>query len=67
MEEIAATFGAAGLPEGFHRAAAEIYARSPHAGAETHAGTEAHAGTDRAGSAGPLAAVLAALLSREVT
>lgn len=27
MEEIAATFGAAGLPEGFHRAAAELYAR----------------------------------------
>jgi len=27
MEEIAASFGAAGLPEGFHRAAAEIYRR----------------------------------------
>ncbi|HEY3067901.1 MAG TPA: DUF1932 domain-containing protein [Methylomirabilota bacterium] len=27
MEEIAATFGAAGLPEGFHAAAAEIYRR----------------------------------------
>jgi hypothetical protein len=25
MEEIAATMAAAGLPEGFHRAAAEIY------------------------------------------
>jgi hypothetical protein len=25
MDEIAATFGAAGLPEGFHRAAAEVY------------------------------------------
>jgi 3-hydroxyisobutyrate dehydrogenase-like beta-hydroxyacid dehydrogenase len=27
MEQIAATFGAAGLPDGFHRAAAEIYTR----------------------------------------
>jgi len=27
MEEIAATFGAADLPVGFHQAAAEIYAR----------------------------------------
>jgi hypothetical protein len=30
MEEIAATMGAAGLPEGFHLAAAEIYRRAPH-------------------------------------
>jgi hypothetical protein len=30
MDEIADTFTAAGLPEGFHRAAAEIYGRSPH-------------------------------------
>ena len=30
MDEIAATMAAAGLPEGFHRAAAEIYLRSPH-------------------------------------
>jgi 3-hydroxyisobutyrate dehydrogenase-like beta-hydroxyacid dehydrogenase len=29
MNQIAATFAAAGLPEGFHRAAAEIYERSP--------------------------------------
>src|ERR1700761_2148778 len=27
MEEIAATFGAAGLPEGLHRAAADVYRR----------------------------------------
>jgi hypothetical protein len=27
MEEIAATFAAAGLPDGFHQAAAEIYRR----------------------------------------
>jgi 3-hydroxyisobutyrate dehydrogenase-like beta-hydroxyacid dehydrogenase len=31
MDEIADTFAAAGLPEGFHRAAAEVYRRSPHA------------------------------------
>lgn len=30
MEEIAATMAGAGLPEGFHRAAAEVYRRSPH-------------------------------------
>ncbi len=30
MEEIADTFASAGLPDGFHRAAAEIYQRSPH-------------------------------------
>ena len=30
MGQIAETFAAAGLPDGFHRAAAEIYARSPH-------------------------------------
>jgi 3-hydroxyisobutyrate dehydrogenase-like beta-hydroxyacid dehydrogenase len=29
MEEIAATFAAAGLPDGFHRAAAELFRRSP--------------------------------------
>ena len=29
MEEIADTFATAGLPDGFHRAAAEIYQRSP--------------------------------------
>jgi 3-hydroxyisobutyrate dehydrogenase-like beta-hydroxyacid dehydrogenase len=32
MEEIAATFGAAGLPEGFHLAAAEIFRGTPPAG-----------------------------------
>jgi hypothetical protein len=31
MNEIAETFAAAGLPDGFHRAAAEIYRRTPHA------------------------------------
>jgi 3-hydroxyisobutyrate dehydrogenase-like beta-hydroxyacid dehydrogenase len=38
MEEIAATMGAAGLPEGFHQAAAEIYRRAPH---EAEAGLDA--------------------------
>jgi len=28
MEEVAATFRSAGLPDGFHRAAAEVYART---------------------------------------
>ena len=32
MQEIAATMAAAGLPEGFHRAAAEIYRRAPRDG-----------------------------------
>ena len=32
MEEIAATMAAAGLPEGFHQAAAEIYRRFAPAG-----------------------------------
>jgi 3-hydroxyisobutyrate dehydrogenase-like beta-hydroxyacid dehydrogenase len=30
MEEVAQTFADAGLPEGFHQAAAEIYRRAPH-------------------------------------
>jgi 3-hydroxyisobutyrate dehydrogenase-like beta-hydroxyacid dehydrogenase len=34
MEEIADTFDAVGLPDGFHRAAAEIYRRTPHEQAE---------------------------------
>ncbi len=39
MEEIAATMGAAGLPEGFHQAAAEVYRRfSPADGAGNEAG-----------------------------
>ena len=38
MEEIAATMAAAGLPGGFHQAAAEIYRRFPPADA---AGQEA--------------------------
>ena len=33
MEEIAATMSAAGLPPGFHEAAAAIYDRVPHAAA----------------------------------
>ncbi len=50
MEEIAAAFTAAGQPDGFHRAAAEIYGRSPH---------DEHADED-----GALERVLAALAGR---
>ena len=42
MEEIAATMGAADLPEGFHQAAAEIYRRfAPADGAGNEAGRDA--------------------------
>ena len=34
MDEIAEAFLAAGLPDGFHRAAAEIYRRASHADAD---------------------------------
>ena len=34
INEISETFAAAGLPDGFHRAAAEIYRRSPHGQAD---------------------------------
>jgi hypothetical protein len=34
MNEIAETFTSAGLPDGFHRAAAEIYQRSPRGDAD---------------------------------
>ncbi len=37
MEEIAASMAAAGLPEGFHQAAAEIFRRTPRGGAATGA------------------------------
>jgi hypothetical protein len=35
MEEIAAAMAAAGLPPGFHQAAATIYDRVPHPNAES--------------------------------
>jgi hypothetical protein len=35
MEEIAASLAAAGLPDGFHQAAAEVFRRAPHAGPVT--------------------------------
>jgi len=50
MEEIAATMAAAGLPEGFHQAAAEIYRRfSPadRAGKETALGAQGRNTPDR--------------------
>ena len=37
MEEIAAAMAAAGLPEGFHQAAAEVYRRSPERAASVDA------------------------------
>ncbi len=40
MTEIAETFTAAGLPDGFHRAAAEIYRRLPHAPADADVSLE---------------------------
>jgi 3-hydroxyisobutyrate dehydrogenase-like beta-hydroxyacid dehydrogenase len=38
MEEIAASMAAAGLPDGFHQAAAEIFRRSPRAGSGADSG-----------------------------
>jgi hypothetical protein len=38
MEEIAASMAAAGLPDGFHQAAAEIFRRSPRAQSGTSSG-----------------------------
>ena len=52
MEEIAATMAAAGLPDGFHQAAAEIFRRSPHD--EPDHRTSETAGPGR-GPAGPAA------------
>ena len=44
MEEIAATMAAAGLPEGFHQAAAEVYRRFPPADASRERGWPGCAG-----------------------
>jgi 3-hydroxyisobutyrate dehydrogenase-like beta-hydroxyacid dehydrogenase len=41
MEEIASAMAAAGLPAGFHEAAAEVYRRSAHAGAAVDAVVDA--------------------------
>jgi 3-hydroxyisobutyrate dehydrogenase-like beta-hydroxyacid dehydrogenase len=43
MEEIAASMAAAGLPDGFHQAAAEIFRRSPRAGSGADSGDVADA------------------------
>jgi 3-hydroxyisobutyrate dehydrogenase-like beta-hydroxyacid dehydrogenase len=40
MEEIAATMSAAGLPDGFHQAAAEVFRRSPRLGAAAGPGSQ---------------------------
>jgi 3-hydroxyisobutyrate dehydrogenase-like beta-hydroxyacid dehydrogenase len=44
MEEIAASMGGAGLPDGFHQAAAEIYRRSPRVAQPVSAGQRAEGG-----------------------
>jgi len=52
MEEIAQTMASAGLPDGFHEAAAEIFRRSPRLG-------------DRARGGDAVGAVLDALIDAE--
>jgi 3-hydroxyisobutyrate dehydrogenase-like beta-hydroxyacid dehydrogenase len=47
MEEIAATMAAAGLPDGFHQAAAEIFRRSPRAEPDRTAGQPADRTVDQ--------------------
>jgi 3-hydroxyisobutyrate dehydrogenase-like beta-hydroxyacid dehydrogenase len=69
MEEIAATMSAAGLPDGFHQAAAEIFRRSPRtvrpggadAGRGNPGGNDPSGGTVADPSALALEQVLAAL------
>jgi 3-hydroxyisobutyrate dehydrogenase-like beta-hydroxyacid dehydrogenase len=72
MEEIAASMAAAGLPAGFHQAAAEIFDRAAHAdmaeaprGASAAAGTNGSARSSAPGSQpenGTLNAVISALM-----
>jgi 3-hydroxyisobutyrate dehydrogenase-like beta-hydroxyacid dehydrogenase len=53
MEEIAASMAAAGLPGGFHQAAAEIFRRTPRATAEPAATAAAGPAADRPATDGP--------------
>ena len=53
MEEIAASMAAAGLPDGFHQAAAEIFRRSPRAGSGADSGDVADAVLAALTGAGP--------------
>jgi 3-hydroxyisobutyrate dehydrogenase-like beta-hydroxyacid dehydrogenase len=53
MEEIADSMAAAGLPPGFHQAAAEVYRRQPRAGSPDEATVEAALGALLRGSAEP--------------
>jgi 3-hydroxyisobutyrate dehydrogenase-like beta-hydroxyacid dehydrogenase len=66
MEEIAASMAAAGLPAGFHDAAAEIYDRTAHAGDVPRAGLGNGGSRDRSGknesSPTPLDTVMSALM-----
>ena len=47
MDEIAATFAAAGLPDGFHRAAADVFGRLPRGAAQEDAGLVLDSGPAR--------------------
>jgi hypothetical protein len=65
MEEIAASMDAAGLPTGFHEAAADVYDRaadSAAGGRQGNAGGPAGGGQANAGRPGTLDAVLSALM-----
>jgi hypothetical protein len=66
MEEIAASMAAAGLPAGFHEAAAEIFDRTAGADNVPRAGSGNGAGRDRSGksdiSSSPFDTVMSALM-----
>ena len=60
MEEIAASMAAAGLPDGFHQAAAEVFRRTPRPGAEPSATGADTPAADGAAASGPAASAPAA-------
>ena len=63
MEEIAASMAAAGLPPGFHQAAAEIYDRAAHAGKPGAAGQGvSRVRSEESGSSSALETVISALM-----
>jgi 3-hydroxyisobutyrate dehydrogenase-like beta-hydroxyacid dehydrogenase len=65
MEEIAETMAGAGLPDGFHQAAAEIYRRSPRAPAEVSAAASATTPADTSAAAHAAADEVFATLTGE--
>jgi 3-hydroxyisobutyrate dehydrogenase-like beta-hydroxyacid dehydrogenase len=67
MEEIAATMSAAGLPDGFHQAAAEIFRRSPRTGGAARPATPGPAGLAVQPADQAVEQVLAALTGEGVT